>query len=120
MRFSMDSWRAMIMDYLYFVFSTVVFGCVIFAVCRICFSQEPQRDLVRKAAPPRKSVVSGLSPEELERLEFQNRIDVWQKGHEIRREVSSSEKAPISGAKYQFTPSPRKRIQVGKRFELIN
>ena len=108
------------MDYLYFVFSTVVFGCVIYAVCRICFSQAQEHQLRRKAVPPRKTVVSGLSAEELERLEFQNRIDVWQKGHEIRRAVTAPAKTPVSGEKYQFVPTPRKRMPVGQKFELIN
>ena len=127
--------RAMIMDYLYFFASVTAIGLVVGLVWRSGVMSDrflSVRELSsagRKSAPPLKKTIGGLTEKELAHIEFQNRIDAWQRDHEVRRE-SQRLPIPVNGQKYEFTPSPgktaRKRSRtihtgpVRQQFQLLN
>mgnify|MGYP001819998554 CR=1 FL=1 len=123
------------MDYLYFFASVTAIGLVVGLVWRTGFVDERFTSLKelsragKQSAPPLKKTIGGLTERELEHIEFQNRIDAWQRDHEVRRD-GSRPAIPVNGQKYTFTPSTgnisRKRspnVRTGpirQQFQLLN
>lgn len=123
------------MDYLYFFASVLAIGLVVGLAWRSGFMGDRFSSIKelsragRKSAPPLKKTIGGLTEKELEHIEFQNRIDAWQRDHEVRRD-GQRPAIPVNGQKYQFTPSPRKPARkrsrtvrtgpVRQQFQLIN
>jgi hypothetical protein len=125
----------MIMDYLYFFASVTAIGLVVGLVWRSGFMDDRFLSLKelsragRQSAPPLKKTVGGLTERELEQIEFQNRIDAWQRDHQAGGD-DSRPAIPVNGQKYTFTPSPRnisrkrpRTIRTGpvrQQFQLLN
>lgn len=125
--------RAMIMEYIYFVFSIAAVGMGLALLWRIgnAILSGQQTDLPgRERIPPTKKTISGLSQIELDQIELQGRIDAWQTAHEVRRDQFKKAAEPVSGRKYEYIPPPKNRaatsrrkeqvLQLGRRFELLN
>ena len=123
--------RAMIMDYLYFVFCVAVMASILgFCWHRFVLKADGRHGRVNTSPiPPVKRVTDSLSERELKRLELQENIDVWQRNR-IRRLERDHEEAetPVNGQKYTFVPAAesraktirhRTRIAPRQRFQLI-
>jgi hypothetical protein len=80
--------------------------------------------------PPRKLTVGGLPETEIEHIEFQNRLDEWQRQNAARWSNFRQSADALNGQKYDFKPRkaslahraspnvpPRK---VRQRFDLLN
>lgn len=123
--------RAMIMDYIYFVFCVAVMASILgFCWYQFVLKAGNGRLANRSPIPPVKRVTDGISELELRRLELQENIDVWQRGR-IRRLERDREVAetPVNGQKYTFVPptesraktlQQRTRVAPHQRFQLIN
>lgn len=123
------------MDYLYFFASVTAIGLVVGLVWRSGFMGErfsSMKELSRagrQSAPPLKKTIGGLTEKELEHIEFQHRIDAWQRDHEVRRD-GTRPAIPVNGQKYTFTPSSRnisrpspRNVRTGpipQQFQLLN
>jgi len=110
----------MTMEYVYFVI-TIAAGSLIFGFVwhiRVSgwkggssiFAGQPKSDSNEKSFPPLKKTINGLSRKELEQINFQGRIDVWQKDHEVRRTRLNQSAVPLSGSKYTYTPPEKRRV----------
>lgn len=71
------------------------------------FSSKARNRLPNEPIPPFKKVISGASPEELKRIEFEERIEAFQKAHELRRANFNAAAASLQGEKYNYTPTLR-------------
>lgn len=101
------------MDYIYFVVSIVAVGFILnFAWKKIVLGRKSRRSgiskrqntgLIEDPIPPRKRTISGPSIAELDQLEFQNKIDAWQKGHQVRQPFFNRSDRSLEGENY--TPS---------------
>jgi len=58
--------------------------------------------------PPFKRTISGLPEAELKRIEFEQKLDAWQRGFEVRRAHHSNNVEALQGTKYTFVPGPRR------------
>jgi hypothetical protein len=58
--------------------------------------------------PPFKRTVSGLSEAEAKRIEFEQKLDVWQRGFEARKAQFNNTHHALQGTKYTFVPGPRR------------
>ena len=108
------------MEYVYFVITIAASCLVLVLVWHIgvsaskgsssIFSRQSTSDLSAEPFPPLKKTISGFSSKELERITFQDRIDVWQKDHEVRRTRLNQSDVPLSGSKYIYTPPEKRRV----------
>lgn len=60
--------------------------------------------LADEPIPPFKSIVSGESETESDRTKLLDRIDVWQREHQVRNSLFNHSTASLKGTKYTFTP----------------
>ena len=102
------------MEYVYF-FTTLAAGSLVLAlVWRLGVSvwkgRQPNNDLNAEPFPPLKKTISGLSIKELEQIDFQDRIDVWQRDHEVRRAGLVHSDVPLSGKKYTYIRPEKSRV----------
>ena len=108
------------MEYVYFVI-TIAAGSLIFGLIwhiRVSgwnggssiFAGQPKSNSNEKSFPPLKKTISGLSRNELEQINFQGRVDVWQRDHEVRRTRLVHFDVPLSGKKYMYTPPEKRRV----------
>jgi hypothetical protein len=58
--------------------------------------------------PPFKRTISGLPEAELKRIEFEQKLDVWQRGFETRKAQLNNTHHALQGTKYTFVPGPRR------------
>jgi len=58
--------------------------------------------------PPFKRTVSGLPDTELKHIEFDQKLDAWQRGFEARRAHFNNNADALQGTKYTFVPGPRR------------
>lgn len=58
--------------------------------------------------PPFKRTISGLSEEELKRLELERNLDVWQRNFQVHRAYLNNKVDALQGEKYTFVPGPRR------------
>lgn len=103
------------MEYIYFVVSIAAIGFIINFIWQKSISgrnsrstglAKRQKGVVNlERVPRRKNTISGASKLELEHLEFQNRIDAWQKGHEVRRARFVQSAETLSGKGYTYNPA---------------
>ena len=108
------------MEYVYFVITIAAVSLIFGLVWHIgvsaskgsssIFVGQPKSDSNEKYFPPLKKTISGFSIKELERINFQDRIDVWQKDHEVRRTRLNQSAVPLSGSKYTYTPPEKRRV----------
>jgi hypothetical protein len=108
------------MEYVYFVITIAAGSLILVLVWRIGISgwkdgssnlaRQPKSSLKAKSIPPLKKTISGISIKELEQIHFQDRIDVWQKDHEVRRTRLNQPAVPLSGSKYIYTPPEKRRV----------
>jgi hypothetical protein len=54
--------------------------------------------------PPFKTTISGDSETESERTKLQDRIDVWQREHQVQNSIFNHSTASLKGTKYTFKP----------------
>jgi hypothetical protein len=110
----------MTMEYVYFIIS-IAAGCLVLVLVwnisvsvgkgdRSLFARKPGNCLNADPIPPFKKTISGLSRNELDQITFQDRIDVWQKDHEVRRTRLIHSDVPLSGKKYIYTPPEKSRV----------
>lgn len=58
--------------------------------------------------PPFKRTISGLPEAELKRIEFEQKLDGWQRGFEVRKSQFNNTHQALQGTKYTFVPGPRR------------
>jgi hypothetical protein len=59
--------------------------------------------------PPFKRTISGGLPEaERKRVEFEQKLETWQRGFEVRRAQLNNNVEALQGQKYTFVPGPRR------------
>jgi len=58
--------------------------------------------------PPFKRTISGLPEAELKHIEFEQKLDLWQRGFEARRAKFNNNVEALQGTKYTFVPGPRR------------
>lgn len=107
----------MTMEYVYFVITIAAGSLVLVLVWHIgvsgwnaVFSRQPKSNLNAVPIPPLKKTISGVSINQLEKINFQDRIDVWQREHEVRRNQLNHSDVPLSGKKYIYTPPEKSRV----------
>jgi hypothetical protein len=104
----------MTMEYFNFVITIAAVSLVLVLVWRLGVSvwkgKQPNSDLNAKPFPPLKKTISGLSRKELEQIDFQGRIDVWQRDHEVRRNRLNDTDVPLSGKKYTYIRPEKSRV----------
>lgn len=127
----------MIMEYLYFVGFVAILGTALQLLWYILTAGEnsllsrwrkDQQNFER--IPPRKLTISGLPEREVEHIEFQARLDRWQRKHADRWSNFRQSASSLNGEKYVFeqrktSPAhrtsqnapPRKVLQ---RFDLLS
>jgi len=105
------------MEYVYFVITIAAGSLVLVLVWHIgvsgwnaVFSEQPKSNSNAAAIPPLKKTISGVSINELEKINFQDRIDVWQRDHEMRRTRLNQSEVPLSGKKYTYIPPEKSRV----------
>ena len=124
------------MEYLYFVGSVTAVALVFLLVWNaeklrsLIFSGGRHGDLFEDPIPPRRKTVGGLSAKETEQIEFQQRIEAWQKEYESRRERFNQAHASLKGQKYVYKPSRKRQsalkspsdnvTPIRPEFELLN
>jgi len=54
--------------------------------------------------PPFKTTISGESETESERTKLLDRIDVWQREHQVGNSLFNNSASSLKGTKYTFTP----------------
>jgi len=113
------------MEYVYFVIFIAAGGAIL-ALCwhavdfartkRISmFATQRKRNLARKPGPPLKKAINSLPNIELEHIEFRERIDVWQKEHDVRRSWFNQYTEPLTGKKYTYEPPQKNRASATNR-----
>jgi len=105
------------MEYIYFVLSIAAVGLILdFSWKKIVMgrkskmsgiSKRKNTGLIEDPIPPRKRTISGLSIAELDQIEFQSRIDEWQKSHATPRFLFTRPARSLNGKKYTYD-SPHK------------
>lgn len=102
------------MEYFQFVITIAAGSLVLVLVWRlggsVWKSRQLNSDLNAKPFPPLKKTISGLSRKELEQIDFQGRIDVWQRDHEVRRNRLNDTDVPLSGKKYTYIRPEKSRV----------
>jgi hypothetical protein len=63
--------------------------------------------LPQPTIPPFKRTISGPSEAALKEIEFQQRIDEWQKRHPVLGFQFNNRLEALNGKKYTFVPRPR-------------
>jgi hypothetical protein len=58
--------------------------------------------------PPVKRAVDGLSDAEKRRIEWEEKLDTWQRGFETRKAAFHNNVDTLQGEKYTFVPGPRR------------
>jgi len=58
--------------------------------------------------PPVKRTISGLPETELKHIEFDRKLEAWQRGFEARRTHFNNNVEALQGRKYTFVPGPRR------------
>lgn len=109
--------RAMTMEYIFFVISIAAVGLLIILFWQIGVSSRKNSGSLSarqhnvsastELAPPFKKSISGLSAKELERIEFQEKVDIWQRGHQASTNRTAE---PLSGTKYTFVPQQKSHV----------
>ena len=69
------------------------------------FSRQRSGPEQTEIVPPPKRTISGLTYRDLEKIEFDNRLDCWQKSYETRRQQLRASTDSITGEKYRFEQS---------------
>lgn len=125
--------RAMIMENLFFVGIVFTIGVILYS-CWKLFESNRQRPTIRAESklpiPPNKRVISGACTVEEAQVEFQERIETWQRTQMPRWNGLRNSADALSGQKYQFEQRPRSGLIRGarqgvtkrdpRRFELLN
>jgi len=103
------------MEYIYFVVSIAAIGLVINYFWKksdsgrnsksITLARQQKGGVEMNPVPRRKNTITGASKLELEHIEFQNKIDIWQKGHEARRANFTQSAESLSGQSYKYNPA---------------
>ncbi len=117
--------RAMTMEYIYFLIFIAAISVLMGLIWHFgglgknsgnrLFAGQTNLNLNAESVPSRKRTVSGLSEEEKTQVEFQERIDIWQRDHELRRlRFAASAEPPITGTKYTYVPSQQSRVTMSK------
>jgi len=107
--------REMTMEYVGFTIFIAASGAIIiwfwhrYATVPDARSRREKGALPQEPIPPLKRTVSGPRPKELEQVEFLDRIDVWQKEHQVQQERYARSLESLNGTKYCY--QPRKREQ---------
>lgn len=123
------------MEYLYFVGIVAAVASIFlvlwrFSSLRKTFFGGHDTGLNKERIPPVKKTVCGLSEKEREQIEFQQRIDVWQRDFEARRSQFNHAYTSLQGEKYRYEPPKEKRAvtrpqqpevsPLTSRFEILN
>lgn len=105
------------MEYIYFVVSVAAVGLILNLLWRVFVTKSfsivsGQQGIVSdaEAIPLRKNTVCGLSKKDMDRIELQTRIDIWQRSHAVRRMQGVETNDPVSGKKYEYVPPKKSRV----------
>jgi hypothetical protein len=105
----------MIMEYIYFMGCVAAVGAIVLLFWHFrdlgrswLFGTHGASEGSGQAVPPFKKTISGLSEKELERINFQDRLEAWQKAHEARYNHFHSSNDALKGKKYVYEPTGRK------------
>lgn len=113
----------MIMEYIYFVLSVAAVGLTLILLWRLfvtksfsIVSGQHGIDSGAEPIPPLKKTVSGLSKKDMDQIELQTRIDIWQTSHAVRRMRGVETDDPVSGKKYEYvTPKKSRAKRIARR-----
>jgi hypothetical protein len=111
-----DRRRAMTMGYIGFTIFVAASGALIVWVWYRSYTANRnarygrylKNGLPDDPIPPFKRTVSGLPEAELKRIEFEQRLDGWQRGFEARKAQFNNNVEALQGEKYTFVPGPRR------------
>lgn len=110
--------RAMTMGFVYFLVFIAASGAIIFFYGhRSVMARNKRKTLhsgqqsIRKVDDSllalRRNAIGRTSPDP-DRTEFLERVDVWQKDHQLRRDWFNQNTESIHGTKYTYTPPPKR------------
>ena len=75
---------------------------------RFGYTRRRKNGLPDDPIPPVKRVVSGLSDSAMKQVEFEQKLDSWQRNFEARKAQFSDNVTALQGTKYTFVPGPRR------------
>jgi hypothetical protein len=71
-------------------------------------ASQSRNGLPEDPIPPVKRALDGLSSAEQRHIEFENRLDAWERGYQKRRALFNNNVDALQGEKYTFVPGPRR------------
>mgnify|MGYP001815563292 FL=1 len=109
------------MEYIYFLLFVAAIGLIFssYGIANMINNKKTESSIFSgrrndvsnaEAIPPVKKTISGLSAREIEHMRFQERIDIWQKEHEVRYAKLFKSSEPVTGKKYTFKPPQKTRV----------